>query len=69
MTLGNVLSMTGVVGIIAKIFVGVMWFSLTVFILCVMEVRGFVRFASGLALMLVVPGPVSVLARTPFTLG
>lgn len=39
MTLANVLGMSGVVGIIALAFVGVMWLVLTISILCVMEVR------------------------------
>ena len=39
MTLGVVIGMEGIVGIIALVVVGVMWFILTVFILCIMEVR------------------------------
>ncbi|CCM05773.1 uncharacterized protein FIBRA_08006 [Fibroporia radiculosa] len=37
MTLAGALKMTGVIGIFAKLFMGVLWFSLTVFILCIME--------------------------------
>ncbi|KAH8100229.1 H+-ATPase subunit [Cristinia sonorae] len=37
MTIGKVLGMSGVVGIIALVVVGSMWFSLTVGILCLME--------------------------------
>lgn len=32
--------MGGIVGIIAYLIIGVFWFTLTVFILCIMEVRG-----------------------------
>lgn len=39
MTLDNVLGMEGIFGVIAIVFMGVMWFTLTVVILCVMEVR------------------------------
>ena len=39
MTLASVLGMPGVVGIVAVVVVGVLWFILTVFILCIMEVR------------------------------
>jgi len=41
MTIGTVAEMSGIIGIIVKIFVGIMWFVLTVCILCVMEVRSF----------------------------
>jgi V-type H+-transporting ATPase subunit a len=40
MTLAPVLGVEGIVGIIGLIVVGLMWFILTVFILCIMEVRG-----------------------------
>lgn len=39
MTLGGVLGMEGVIGWIASALVLVLWFILTVFILCIMEVR------------------------------
>ena len=39
MTIGKVLGMPGVIGIIAVGIVGVLWFGLTVAILCIMEVR------------------------------
>ena len=39
MTLDNVLGMEGIFGVIAIVFMGVMWFTLTVVVLCVMEVR------------------------------
>lgn len=38
MTIANVLGMSGIIGIVALIVIGVMWFILTVFILCIMEV-------------------------------
>lgn len=38
MTLENVLGMSGIIGIVALVAVGAMWFTLTVFILCIMEV-------------------------------
>lgn len=38
MTLANVLGMSGALGIVALIVVGMMWFVLTIFILCIMEV-------------------------------
>ena len=38
MTIAVVEEMTGVVGIIVRIFVGVAWFGLTLGILCLMEV-------------------------------
>lgn len=38
MTLASVLDMPGVVGIAALIVVGILWFALTVCILCIMEV-------------------------------
>lgn len=41
MTLENVLGMSGALGIVALIIVGIMWFVLTIFILCIMEVRSF----------------------------
>ncbi|TFY58618.1 hypothetical protein EVG20_g8078 [Dentipellis fragilis] len=37
MTLANVLGMTGVVGVVAKIIIFALWFMLTIFILCIME--------------------------------
>jgi V-type H+-transporting ATPase subunit a len=37
MTLGKVSGMGGIVGVIAYLVIGVFWFSLTVFILCIME--------------------------------
>ncbi|KAI0818687.1 H+-ATPase subunit [Irpex lacteus] len=37
MTIANVLGMSGIIGIVALIVIGVMWFILTVFILCIME--------------------------------
>ena len=40
MTLAPVLGVGGVVGIVGLAVVGVLWFILTVFILCIMEVRG-----------------------------
>lgn len=39
MTLENVLGMSGITGIIALVLMGGVWLSLTVFILCIMEVR------------------------------
>ena len=39
MTIANVLEMTGIVGIVAIVIVGVLWLILTIGILCVMEVR------------------------------
>jgi hypothetical protein len=39
MTLEGVLGMTGIVGIIALVIMVGFWFALTVFILCIMEVR------------------------------
>lgn len=39
MTLENVLGMQGIFGVITILLTGVMWFVLTVAILCVMEVR------------------------------
>lgn len=39
MTLGRVLGMEGIFGLIALIIIGVFWFSGTIFILCLMEVR------------------------------
>ena len=38
MTIANVLEMTGIVGIVAIVIVGVLWLILTIGILCVMEV-------------------------------
>ena len=38
MTLENVLEMTGLVGLVAKAVVGVLWLLMTISILCVMEV-------------------------------
>ncbi|KAA1477079.1 ATPase V0/A0 complex subunit [Dentipellis sp. KUC8613] len=37
MTLANVLGMTGIIGVVAKIIIFALWFILTVFILCIME--------------------------------
>lgn len=39
MTLENVLGMPGITGIIALVIMGGLWLSLTVGILCIMEVR------------------------------
>lgn len=39
MTIGIALGWGGVIGWIGVVIVGLMWFALTVFILCVMEVR------------------------------
>jgi V-type H+-transporting ATPase subunit a len=39
MTLEKVSGMGGIVGVVAYLVIGVFWFSLTVFILCIMEVR------------------------------
>lgn len=39
MTIGKVLGMPGVIGTIAVAVAGVLWFILTVAILCIMEVR------------------------------
>lgn len=39
MTLANALGIPGVIGIVALVVVGLLWFTLTVAILCVMEVR------------------------------
>lgn len=39
MTIEVVLGVPGIVGIVGLVAVGVMWFILTVFILCIMEVR------------------------------
>ena len=39
MTLASVLGVGGIIGIVGLAAVGVMWFILTVFILCIMEVR------------------------------
>ena len=39
MTLEPVLGTPGVIGIVMTVVVGVLWFILTVFILCIMEVR------------------------------
>lgn len=44
MTIDNVLGMQGLVGIVAKVVVVALWFTLTVGILCVMEVSD--RFLS-----------------------
>ncbi len=41
MTLDTVLGIPGVLGIIALAIMGVVWFTLTVGILCVMEVRAY----------------------------
>lgn len=38
MTLENVLGMTGLIGLVAKLVVGVLWLVMTIGILCVMEV-------------------------------
>lgn len=38
MTIGVVLGMPGIIGIVALVVVGAIWFTLTVFILCLMEV-------------------------------
>ena len=38
MTLDNVLGMPGILGLVALVIVGALWFGLTVGILCVMEV-------------------------------
>jgi vacuolar-type H+-ATPase subunit I/STV1 len=43
MTLAKVLGINGIFGIIALIIGGVFWFVLTVFILCVMEVRAAIK--------------------------
>ena len=43
MTIANVLGMSGIVGIAALVVVGVLWFTLTVCILCIMEVRRVLR--------------------------
>ena len=39
MTIGKVEMMTGIFGIIIRIFVGAAWLALTISILCLMEVR------------------------------
>ena len=38
MTIANALGASGIIGIVALVVVGLMWFTLTVFILCIMEV-------------------------------
>lgn len=38
MTIANVLEMTGLIGLVAKAVVGVLWLTMTIGILCVMEV-------------------------------
>ncbi len=38
MTIANVLEMTGLIGLVAKAVVGVLWLTLTIGILCIMEV-------------------------------
>lgn len=50
MTLSKVLGLDGVIGWIALAIMGTAWFVLTVFILCIMEVR--VRFAKFLTFSL-----------------
>ena len=40
MTLANVLGMSGIIGVAALVVVGALWFTLTVCILCIMEVSG-----------------------------
>lgn len=42
MTIANVLEMTGVVGLVAKVVVGVLWLIMTIAILCVMEVSALI---------------------------
>lgn len=39
MTLENALGLTGIIGTITLVITVMFWFSLTVFILCIMEVR------------------------------
>ena len=43
MTLAKVLGMGGIIGIVAVLIIVVFWFFLTIFILCVMEVRVMTR--------------------------
>lgn len=38
MTIANVLGLSGIIGIVALVVVGAIWFTLTVAILCIMEV-------------------------------
>ena len=38
MTIANVLGMSGIIGIVAVVVTGLIWFTLTVCILCIMEV-------------------------------
>ena len=54
MTIANVLGMTGIVGIVAILVVGVLWLVLTIFILCIMEVRVSWRFWARLRSVLIV---------------
>lgn len=47
MTLGNVLGLNGLVKFAALAVIGPMWFIMTIFILCIMEVRARLGFACG----------------------
>lgn len=75
MTLDNVLGMGGVVGWIALIIVIVFWFVLTVFILCIMEVRVLDRdgylytLKPGRLIYCSITGIIGVFARAPSSLG
>lgn len=72
MTLENVLGMTGITGMIAIAMIGVFWFSSTVFILCIMEVRfsdSNVRVAPDTDTRLIYPGSFGIFARAPSALG
>lgn len=47
MTLGVALEWTGLTKIIGLVIIGPMWFILTIFILCIMEVRARLGFSCG----------------------
>ena len=73
MTLENVLGMGGLIGWIALVIMVVFWFTLTVFILCIMEVRvldrdGYMK-SGRLICYCSITGIIGVFARASASLG
>lgn len=71
MTLARVLGMEGIIGIIVLILIGAFWFTATIVILCIMEVRAAIKPRLN---RLVDPasfftGSIGVFARAPSSLG
>jgi vacuolar-type H+-ATPase subunit I/STV1 len=70
MTIGSVLGMGGVIGMIALIIIGVFWFSATIFILCLMEVRMAIEARlNRLVNAAIFTGTIGVFSRAPPSLG